>query len=189
MKENTPLRDITATARQKLKGNWGLAVALMVTLQLILSGTTLGFCGWLFAGPLAVGLSSFFLSIHKGNPQFSQLFDGFNCFGRAFISNILMSFYISLWSLLFLIPGIIKTYSYAMTFFIIADNPSIRVLDAITSSRQIMRGNKMRLFGLSLRYLGWGFVCLFTFGIGFLWLWPYMMAGTTAFYMDIKDKG
>jgi len=189
MKEKTPLRNITATAREKLKGHWVLAVGLMVLLQLILSTTTLGLLGWLFVGPLAVGLSSFFLSIHKGSPRFFQLFDGFDCFGKAFISNMLMSMYVFLWSLLFVIPGIVKTYSYAMTFFIIADDPFVSASDAITRSRQIMNGNKMRLFGLSLRYAGWGFLCLFTFGIGFLWLWPYMMAGTTAFYMDIKDKG
>jgi len=169
--------------------NHSILIGVFLLLYLLLGGTTLGCMGWLFTGPLAVGLSSFFLSVQDGAPRLSQLFDGFNCFGRAFLSTLLMGLFIVLWCLLFVIPAIIKTYSYAMTFFIIADDPSAGALEAITRSRQMMAGNKWRLACLYMRFAGWGILCLFTFGIGFLWLCPYMMAATAAFYRDIKEQG
>ena len=185
MKSSTPIRNLTAAARAGLSGNWGQAMGLLLLFLLLLAGSTIGCTVWLFAGPLAVGLSLFFLSVCSGVPRFSQLFGGFNYFGKAFLSTFLMGLFIMLWCLLFVVPGIIKTYSYAMTFFIIAEDPSVGSVEAITRSRQLMDGNKWRLFCLYRRFTGWGILCLFTFGIGFLWLWPYMMAATAAFYDDL----
>jgi len=188
MKSSTPLRDLTAAARAGLSGNWGQATGLLLLFLLLLVGSTIGCMSWLFAGPLAVGLSSFFLSVHNGMPRLSQLFGGFNYFGKSFLSTFLMGVFIMLWCLLFVVPGIIKTYSYALTFFIIAEDSSVGAVEAITRSRQLMDGNKWRLFCLYLRFTGWGILCLFTFGLGFLWLGPYMMAATTAFYDDLSTN-
>ena len=98
----------------------------------------------------------------------------------------LMGLFISLWSLLFLIPGIVKAFSYSMTPFILEERPELSANEAIDHSRAMMRGHKFDLFWLLLSFIGWGFLCLFTFGIGYLWLVPYVNTSVSAFYEDVK---
>ena len=97
-----------------------------------------------------------------------------------------MSILIGLWSLLLLIPGIIKAFSYAMTPFIIEEYPELSSTEAIHRSRMMMRGHKFDLFWLELSFIGWGFLCLLTAGIGFFWLIPYMETSIAAFYEEVK---
>ena len=101
---------------------------------------------------------------------------------------LLRSLYILLWSLLFIIPGIIAGYRYAMTSYILAEHPDMRAGDAISYSKEMMKGNKWRLFCLHCSFIGWGILCLFTFGIGNLWLLPYKQAAEAAFYREISEK-
>ena len=91
-----------------------------------------------------------------------------------------------LWSLLFIIPGIVKCFSYSMTPFILEEHPELGANEAIDHSRAMMKGHKFDLFWLILSFIGWGFLCLFTFGIGYLWLTPYMDTSVAAFYEDVK---
>ena len=98
----------------------------------------------------------------------------------------LMNLFIALWSLLFIIPGIIKAFSYSMTPFILEEHPELSANEAIDHSRAMMKGHKFDLFWLILSFIGWGFLCLFTFGIGYLWLVPYMDTSISAFYEDVK---
>ena len=93
---------------------------------------------------------------------------------------------ILLLALLFVIPGLIKSYSYAMTFYIMADNPGIDGNEAITRSRQMMDGNKWRLFCLDFSFIGWIILCMLTFGILFFYVGPYMEAAHAAFYQSLK---
>ena len=97
-----------------------------------------------------------------------------------------MTILIGLWSLLFLIPGIIKAFSYAMTPFIIEENPELSCTEAIHRSRMMMRGHKFDLFWLELSFIGWGILCIFTAGIGLFWLIPYMETSVAAFYEEVK---
>ena len=98
----------------------------------------------------------------------------------------LMYIFIFLWSLLFLIPGIIKSFSYAMTPYILEENPELSANEAIDHSRAMMKGHKFDLFWLYLSFIGWGILCICTLGIGFLWLTPYMNTAVAAFYEDVK---
>ena len=98
----------------------------------------------------------------------------------------LMYVFIFLWSLLFLIPGIVKAFSYAMTPYILEEKPELSANEAIDHSRAMMKGHKFDLFWLYLSFIGWGILCLFTLGIGFLWLTPYMNTAVAAFYEDVK---
>jgi hypothetical protein len=75
-----------------------------------------------------------------------------------------------------------------MTYYIIAENDSIGPLEAITKSKEMMRGNKWKFFCLGFRFLGWGVLCILTLGIGFLWLFPYMIVSYAQFYDDIKES-
>ena len=94
-----------------------------------------------------------------------------------------------LWSLLLVIPGIIKSYSYAMTSFILKDEPEMKNNAAIEKSMAMMEGNKMKLFMLDLSFIGWAILCIFTLGIGLLFLQPYVAISRAAFYEDLKTEG
>ena len=98
----------------------------------------------------------------------------------------LMGLFIALWTLLFIIPGIVKMFSYAMTPFILEENPDLTANEAIDRSRAMMKGHKFDLFWLFLSFIGWGILCVFTLGIGTLWLTPYMQTSIAAFYEDVK---
>ena len=91
-----------------------------------------------------------------------------------------------LWSLLFIIPGIVKIFSYAMTPYILEENPELSANDAIDRSRAMMRGHKFDLFWLWLSFIGWFILSVFSLGIGLLWLAPYQETAVAAFYEDVK---
>ncbi len=101
---------------------------------------------------------------------------------------ILMEIKVMLWMFLFIIPGIIKAFAYALTPFLLVDCPDLSALQCIKLSNQMMKGHKFDLFYLYLSFIGWGLLCVLTLGIGFLWLMPYMQTATAAFYQDIKEQ-
>ena len=99
---------------------------------------------------------------------------------------LLMYILVFLWSLLLIIPGLVKAYSYAMTPFILEEAPELSASEAIHRSRMMMRGHKFDLFWLQLSFVGWFLLCLLTAGIGFLWLMPYYSTAQAAFYEEVK---
>ena len=143
----------------------------------------------LVALPMMYGYSIVMLSVMRGGEMnIGGLFDGFNDFGRIVGTKLLQAIYTFLWTLLLVIPGIIKNYSYAMTDFILKDQPELANNAAIEKSMAMMDGNKMKLFLLDLSFIGWAILCLFTFGIGFLFLQPYVQSAHAAFYEDLKAQ-
>ena len=125
------------------------------------------------------------------DPHFDELgalFDGFRDFGRIFLTLFLQGVYTLLWTLLLIIPGIVKAYSYAMTSYILYDNPELQGNAAIEKSMRMMRGHKLELFLLHLSFIGWALLCILTLGIGLFWLVPYVQASQAAFYEDVKEE-
>jgi uncharacterized membrane protein len=113
------------------------------------------------SGPLMLGIFNTMLLIARGTEvRFSQLFGGFNRYGVSMLAFLCMSIFVSLWSILLIIPGYIAIISYSMTFFIIADNPNIKALKKNKKSKQIMMGYKGKFFGLCCRFIGWTLVLL-----------------------------
>lgn len=100
-------------------------------------------------------------------------------------ARLLRSLYILLWSLLFIVPGIIAGYSYAMTEYILSECPELTASEAIDRSKQMMAGNRWRLFCMQFSFIGWDILSSLTLGIGTLWLRPYKQAATAAFYREI----
>lgn len=142
-----------------------------------------------FGGAITLGYVRFNKNLIQGtNPQFNNLFSRFNIFWKAFGMQLVMGFLILFWTLLFIIPGIIKTFSYAMTPYILDDYPEMGITEAISESRRIMDGNKWRLFCLEISFIGWAFLSVLTFGIGYLWLHPYMQASIAAFYFEVSGR-
>lgn len=111
-------------------------------------------------------------------PEAGALFAPFKQYARTVGAVLLVFVYTLLWTLLLVIPGIIKAYSYSMTFYILRENPEMTAGDAITASQKMMDGHKMDLFLLSLSFIGWAILASITFGIGYLWLIPYIYRRT-----------
>ena len=129
--------------------------------------------------------------IKKKNNVFKNIFLAFRG-GRTynyFVNVLLTSIFTGLWSLLFIIPGIVKSYSYAMTFYILEDmhkaGKEVGVTEAITKSRQMMKGHKFQLFVLDLSFIGWGILATLALGIGWLWLVPYIQTTKAEFYRKL----
>ena len=153
-------------------------------------------------GPvLAVGLCAYFLALHRGqNPTFSVLFSKMQFLWRCMGMYLLMGLFIFLWSLLFVIPGIIAAYRYAMAPYILADNPDIDAFEAIRRSKTMMDGHKLRLFVLQMSFIGWFILSVVAVSVLYailgivgtalglfasLVLQVYMQSATTAFYREM----
>ena len=184
-------KDFRAEALAALTGQWGYAILFCLLVDVLLGSSgsfTAGFMILVLTGPLTVGLAGVFLRfIRRQKADVIDLFDGFKNFVNTMIGGLLYSLFLVLWGMLFIIPGIIKSYSYAMTFFIMSDNPEIDGMEAITQSRKMMDGNKWRLFCLDFSFIGWLLLSILTCGVLYIvYVGPYMQAAHAAFYQSIK---
>lgn len=157
------------------------------------------FVGGIIGAIFSAGISWTFLDLYRGKKQeihpFSDAFRGFS--GPVVLGLIavyaLMAIFITLWTLLLIIPGIIKGYSYSQAYFIYYDayeETGVRpgFLDSITRSRKLMKGYKGQLFLLDLSFIGWHILAILTLGIGYLWLTPYITATKAAFYENLPKS-
>lgn len=140
----------------------------------------------LFVGSsIELGQARYYIGLIGGErPGFGVLFSRFHIFLKAVGLRLYMGLFIFLWGLLFIIPGIIAAYRYAMAPYLMAQYPEKGIRECVEDSKALMLDHKARLFFLNLSFIGWGFLCLFTLGIGMLWLTPYMQAATAAFYLE-----
>lgn len=111
----------------------------------------------------------------------------FSDYVRNAVSILLVYVYTALWTLLFIVPGIVKGLAYSLTPFIVKDNPELSPNAAINLSMKMMKGHKFDLFYLYLSFIGWIFLAILTLGIGLLWVIPYMQTSMAAFYLDVKN--
>ena len=143
----------------------------------------------ILGGVVELGYAKFLLKQHdKKELRFADLFSQFDRFGTGFAQQFLRALYTCLWSLLLVIPGIVKGLSYAMTPFILEEHPEMTASEAIKASQKLMDGHKMDLFILGLTFIGWQILACLTMGIGFLFLNPYMNAAYAAFYRSISGR-
>lgn len=160
-----------------------------VLLPLVSVAGLLSLAALILGGTVELGYARFLLRQHdRKELQFSDLFSQFERFGTGFAQKFLRILFIMLWTLLLIIPGIVKGLSYAMTPFILEEHPEMTASQAIKASMQLMDGHKMDLFILGLSFIGWSLLACLTMGIGFLFLNPYMNAAYAAFYRDISRK-
>lgn len=156
--------------------------ALVATL-----GNILSIVASLAVMPIAMGYYLVYLDVAKGQEvAVRRLFDGFNYFVKVVILTILVGVFTCLWTLLFIVPGIIKSFSYSQAFFILAENPDMRPIDAITESRRMMDGHKWEYFVLSLSFILWILLCYVTCGIAMIYVMPYMTTTLVLFYLKLK---
>ena len=142
------------------------------------------------SNPISMGCRSFFLkNIDNPNTEVSEIKIGFTPnYMRNVITLFLKGLFIALWSLLFIIPGIIMGYAYTLTPYILAEDPDIKPMDAIRKSKEMMKGHKMEAFILDLSFLGWILLSALTLGLLFIfYVNPYMAAAEAQFYKEIKE--
>ena len=139
--------------------------------------------------PLEVGGRRFFRENSEQPAKLGEFGYGFkNRYGHVVLTMFLRNLFIGLWSLLFVIPGIVKTYSYRMVPYILADNPNMKATEAITLSRQMMKGYKWKTFVLDLSFIGWILLTVITCGIvGIFYVSPYMYATDAEIYNALKN--
>lgn len=207
--ENSQLRQM---ARQRLKGNWGQPILVVILYTIITTlasktgliekqvlfldipltytkSTPTTYLVMLLALPIAYGLAIYFLDFARERQvSVGTLFSGYKDAPRMIINQILIGLYTFLWTLLFVIPGIVKSISYSMSLYILKDNPDISANKAITLSKEMMKGHKAEYFLLQLSFIGWFILSAFTFGIGLIWLIPYIHTTNAYFYEDIKRQ-
>lgn len=143
----------------------------------------------IIGGVIQMGYCVFLLKQHDGrDPEFRDLFSQFDYFGTGFAQKFLRDLYTFLWGLLLIIPGIVASYSYAMTPYILAENPTLSANEAISRSKEMMDGHKSELFMLHLTFIGWDILAALTLNIGHLWLNPYRNAADAAFYRELQNR-
>ena len=198
-------KDFRNAAWKDMKGSWG-TLALIYFLYTIILGALGAVNGLnalrivflsvlsiaasvavlLLSGPFNLGIHISALDVSRKQPvSVGSLFEGFKSFGDSLALYILNGIFIFLWSLLLIIPGIIKTYSYSMGFFILADRPDLSGNQARKRSMYLMKGHKWQLFCLDFSFIGWYLLSLLTLGILAFWVYPYHMTARAEFYNEL----
>jgi len=214
MKENDELKSL---AKNNLQGNWLLAILVCAVAWLLTDAFTgnngkeaaqyiwengqlvknasssfnglASLISFLIGGSINFGLAVYFLHLARNEEtQFSDLFTGFQNFFKNFLLHLLITVFTILWFMLLIIPGFIALLKYSMAFYIIRDNPDITPMEAIRRSSALMYGHKARLFFLLLSFIGWFILGIITFGLGFLYLYPYYNAAKANFYLDLLQQ-
>ena len=169
-------------------------MVFLVTLivSLLPTASSVAIIGFILMGPLVVGQAIYLIDMIETNSDGKKIelvIEGFKrSFVNSFIAILLTRIFIMLWSLLLIIPGIIKAYAYSMTPYIIAENPEVDAMKAIDMSQEMMRGHKMELFFLHLSFIGWFILSLFTLGVGLFFLIPYIQTSVANFYLELRGK-
>jgi len=199
---------IKQTAWEKLGGKWSKAIAALLVFILIsividipsafFEEDSMGECIWKileapFALGLDIGIYAYFLDLTRNKElSLKRLVVGFtNGWGFYFnlvCTQLLMCLFVFLWSLLLIVPGIMKAFSYSLIYFIILDHPEYSHFEVLRKSSDMMYGHRMELFVLCLRFIPWLLLGIVTCGIGFLWVCPYMTTAFCEFYQQLKAK-
>lgn len=138
-------------------GDYESIVAVLLVVFGILSIVAL--VSIILGGATKFGYAKFlFKLLNKEEVAVSDLFSEYSRIGSGFVMNLLTGIYLVLWTLLFFPVGIVKSFSYALTPYIMAENPNVGANEAITMSREMMNGNKGKLFFLKLSFIGWTFL-------------------------------
>ena len=209
MKTNSELRQ---ESLDFMKGNWKPAVVVtLVYLLVVYAGTFVAalvgkgvgepvggavqeilslLVAILVIYPMTFSLVKLFLGFVRGEQQLHAggVFSTFNTpyYGKSIGLYLLTMIFTFLWTLLLIVPGIIKSLSYALAPYILAENPELTANEAINRSMEMMNGHKMDLFLMALGYAGFALLSLLALGIPLLWIYPYYQAVFAKFYEEVK---
>ena len=203
--------DYRAQARRTLNGHWNDAIPAMLIYFLIVivyavtsslaqlqpdranlyHAITVALSVFLIM-PMGVAIENTFLRMARGseNTPLTDMLDIFRSgYERLLPAALLMSVIVGALAIVtFGILGVVFSYAYCMMPYLLEDYPDLSPVEALKTSRQMMRGHKMDLFVLDMTFIGWVFLALFTGGIGVLWLEPYIGIARAHFYEDLKAE-
>ena len=189
--------ELKSAAKSQIKGKIGIlflisliivVITIIATLVLNLIPVVGSLIASIFVAPaFSLSLYKVYLTVAAGGtPVAGDAFEGFNDFWAAFKVTFLVGLYTYLWSLLFIIPGIVKAYSYSMSLYVLAENKGKSARECIEESKKMTEGKKMDLFVLDLSFIGWVILGYITLGIAYIWIMPYILATKTNAYNAIK---
>lgn len=194
-------KEIRAKARELLGNDMFQRKWLLAGLFLLMVGGILGtVCAAAYtapialvaAGPVAYSTSRIYINVvreKENEVNFKRVFDGFKeNIGINIAAGVLCEVFVFLWSLLLIVPGICRAYSYSMYAYILQDNNTLGPKEALDKSRELMMGHRWELFKLDLSFIGWALLSILTCGIGFFWLSPYVETSHALFYQEIIKK-
>ncbi len=144
----------------------------------------------LISGTLTVGMAVFFLNLANGKEaRIENVFSQFkHHWSNTFVMQLIITIKTVLWTMLFIVPGIVANLNYFATPYILAEHPEIKANDAIEMSKRMMYGHKGELFRLGLSFIGWSFLVAFTFGLAALYVIPYIQATMAEFFNEISGN-
>lgn len=149
-----------------------------------------GLFDFIFGGALMMGLIEISKKAYYNlEIKNKDLFYGFKVYIKSFVVYFLISLYTALWTILLIVPGIIKMFSYSLALYVANDNPYMSANECITRSRQLMDGHKWDYFKLILSYFGWLILSAFTLGILLIWVLPRINQATYLFYLEVSGVG
>lgn len=193
MRSNSEMK---AAAKAQLGGKLFGDKWLMATIVCVIGGAMIGLLSkytyvgeLLLSGPIAVATMVVFLELKRTGETpnigkfFGEMFNG--NFARYFVVGLLSAVFCFLWALLFIIPGIVKGYAYAMCPYLVKRNPEMEAMDCLKQSEKIMMGHKMQLFKLDLSFLGWFIVGGLCLGVGAFWVEAWWNTARANFYDDL----
>ena len=190
--------ELKARAKQQIKGYIGMHFLIVLIIYAIILIITSALSRFTNQGALIVSLfisPPFSLSLYRVYLNIANYkkitaedaFCGFDDYWAMFKLNILYGVFTLLWTLVLIIPGIIKSISYSMSFYILAENKGKSARECINESKEMTKGHKWELFVLALSFTGWVLLGALTLGIGFIWIIPYMQTTLTNAYISLKS--
>lgn len=141
-------------------------------------------------GAMTLGYNQFHQNmVRRQEAEIGTLFVHRDKLWHGFCLNFWNILYVFLWTLCFIIPGIMAGYSYAMAPYIANDHPEMTAREAIAASKEMMKGHRWRLFCLEISFIGWALLAALTLGIGSFAVVPYMQTAEAFFYQDLLEHG
>lgn len=204
---------IISQSRRDLSGQWGLAIGTTLAYGLIVgilgfidnsfSGALTaiwieqltdvdvqaGFLQLFWSGAFSLGYAAFMLNlVRRSNPDFEQIFSGFQRWGRATWTLVVYFVRVLLWLLLLIIPGIVKMIAYSQIWYVLHDQPELTAGQALKRSEELMRGHKLDYLMLSLLLILLMLASVLTLFIGLIWIAPWASAAQARFYEEIREE-
>jgi len=197
--------ELKSHARNQLRGKWGLAIAGIVIIFLIqfivniisrFAKDNIGLIiiftlvSIVISTVLSIGMCRFSLNYayEEKEPELKDIFSGFPVTLKAVGLSILLGLILIVGTILLIIPGIIFTYMFSQSYYILADDNSKSIIQCLKESAAMMSGYKFKYFVLALSFLGWVILGMIPLGIGLLWVTPYMNVTMASFYLKVKNN-
>lgn len=199
---DNPIENFGQNSNQSYSSSSNLSLPNKLSVKTALTPTTVGARSLtvlsIILSPLLISLYGLYVVLIKRDPNeefklgeeikniFKTSFDA--TYGHKIVIFILRNLFTTLWTILFIIPGIVYSYSTYFAYQILSENPNMRPTEALRLSKKMVTGNRGELFALDLSFIGWGFLCAITCGIASIYVIPYYFTTQALYYENFKIR-